>query len=167
MYLGGDYMNENEMILNYAFQNEKNLNLSLKIGNAVSELKNVLYQKFDAQLSEISIELKIQYERERNCYSFKTNNWEKYWISFSFEKNGLLHGIMRNKPDKSKTRNENIENDLGGKWNVSEWWICWRFLYHNFESNPINFINIENGKMKAEIKRIIEDIINKLENLKL
>lgn len=167
MYIGGDIMNENDMILKYANENNENLELTLKIGNAVVELKNNLYQKFHEQLSEIGAELKIEYLKEKYCYSFKPQNWENYWISFSFEKNGLLNGIMRHKQDKNKTRNETIETQLTGKWNVSEWWLCWRFLYHNFDSNPDNFININNGKMKGEIKGIVENTIYKLQGYKM
>lgn len=157
MYIGEDFMNENELILNYAFQNTENLILALKIGNAVSEIKNKLYKKFDEQISELGNELKIETEG----FHFTPINWKKHRISFSFEMNGLIYGITRKEFDKGKTRDEELENVLGGKWNVSNWWICWRILYSNFDINPDNFVNIENGIMKGQIKSIVEDLIHK------
>lgn len=163
MYIGEDFMNENELILNYAFQNKENLILALKIGNAASDIKNKLYKKLDEQISEIGYELKI----ETKGYHFALPKWKKHKLSFNFEMNGLIYGITRLEFDKDKTRDEKLENALGGKWNVSNWWICWRFLYSNFDRNPENFVNIENGIMKDKIKSIVEDFIQKTEGFEL
>lgn len=170
--IGDDFMDEKKVILDYAKQNNENLNLTLKIGNAVEELKKELDKEFENQLDELGKELKIEYNNkteDKNWMSFIPKNWKNYKITFSFEQKGLIYGITRNEKDKNKNRNEEIENVLGGKWEVSSGFICWKFLYkyNNFEKNSNKFIKIKNKELKNEIKKLVEDMIIKLENYEM
>lgn len=165
MYIGEDFMNENEIIIKYAFQNIENLKLTLRIGNAAVILKDNLYQKLDSQFSEIGKELDVKYVQ--NKFTFIPNSWNNCEIKFSFEMNGLIYGIFRKERNIDRERNEEIETALGGKWNVSNWFLCYKFLLTKFEANPVNFINIENGTLKTQIKQIVSDIVEKLNDFEM
>ena len=166
MYLGEKFMDEQNLIVDYAISNIQNLETTLKIGNTVSEIKNILKDKFYNQCKDLARKFNLKYDFQEfyDSFRFYPENWNNHSICYYFERGKLKYGICRNSWDKNKTRKNEIEELLGGSWNVSNWFLCEKILYQNFENDTYGWIDIENGNLINDVSKFINQIIGN-ENL--
>lgn len=155
MYMGEKSIDIKQAAIELMNENETNIEISFLVSSSLNELKKELRIKFENQIKEIGQELNMVLEGTR----LRPSKWTKHKISFTYEKGGLLFGITRDTQDKNKTRIAEIEdllaNEFNEKFQVSEWWPMWQFLYKNIETNEQFWLAIKNGKAKDKAKKMI------------
>lgn len=166
MYLGEKFMDEQSLIVDYAINNLQNLETTLKIGFSIGEIKNILKDKFYNQCEKLAKEFSLKYDCGEfyDSFRFFPANWNNHSVCFYFESGTLKYGICRNSWDKNKTRKNEIEELLGGSWNVSNWFLCENFLYRNFENDTTGWIDIEKGVLIQKVSEFLTSVVTN-ENL--
>jgi hypothetical protein len=165
LYIGEKFMDENNLIVDFATSNLQNLETTLKIGFTISEVKKILKDKLYNQCEKIAKDFGLKSDFEfYDSFRIYPKQWNNHSICFSFESGGLKYGICRNTWDKDKTRKNEIEEMLGGSWNVSNWFLCENFLYRNFENDTDGWLDIEKGVLATKVYDFVKSVI---ENKKL
>lgn len=164
MYLGEKFMDDHDLIVDFAL-NSQNLETTLKVGFATGEIKRVLKDRFYSQCEDIAkkFDLKTSCREPYDWFKFFPSKWNNHNICFYFEGGGLKYGICRNFWSKEKTRMNEIEEILGGRWNVSNWFLCEIYLYRNFENDANGWLDIENGKLKEQVYDFVKRIMDNAE----
>lgn len=152
MYFGEKSMDENEILAGFSLEDPENLEIALKISNAVEVVKNELRQMLDIQVKEIAQELNIR-DKGKDLFP---SNWKRHSISFSFEQGGLIYGLKRTSQDPSRSRIPEIEQRTGKSWNVSQWWPMWQFLYRDIDHNPEIWLDIKTGVFKQKAREFVK-----------
>jgi len=155
MYMGEKFIDEQEILTEYALENIQNLEVALKISQSMISVKGILKKQVESQFIEIGKELDVLV----NGSSFIPKNWKNNSISFSYESGGFLYGMKRKVPDDMKIRYTEIENVIGESWSVSRWWSMYQFLYRDIENNSDFWVEIRNGKLKEKVKIFVQKII--------
>jgi len=168
MYIGEKFMDEHSIIVDFAKANEQNLETTLKIGNIIGEIKMMLKDKFHKQCEEIAKEFNCQFDTEHyDSPTFYPETWINHGICFWFDRGGLTYGIRRKVCDNDKPRRNEIEEAIGGSWNVTNWFLCENFLYRNFENNPEAWLDIEKGVLKGKVHELVMKFIDDLKTFDL
>lgn len=155
MYMGEADITEQKMLIDHARKSHENLEIALKISQAVAEVKVILKEEIEKQLSEIGNKFNVRVDKMK----ITPSNWTRHHIAFSFESSGLIYGIKRNKEDDKKTTLPEIIKFFRGDWNTSKWWPMWQFLYKNIEGNNRFYLDIQNGEFKKKAAEFIEAIV--------
>jgi hypothetical protein len=160
MYMGEKFMDEQSLIVDYATNNLQNLETTLKIGFTIGEIKSILKDKFYKQCEMFAKELNLKYDIREfyDSFRFFPQNWINHSICFYFESGSLKYGICRNSWDKNKTRKNEIEELLGGNWNVSNWFLCENYLYRNFENDTTGWLDIEREVLIEKIREFVKNV---------
>jgi hypothetical protein len=167
-YIGGKFMDDNELIIDFAKSNLQNLETTLKIGNTIGSIKSLLKNKFYEELQEIAVEFNCTINNEfYNSPSLFPNGWVNHCICFYYNGDSLTFGIRRIEWNKDRTRRNEIEDILGGSWNVTNWFLVESYLHRNFESNPVAWLEIENGELKNKAQKFIKLAIELLSSSNL
>lgn len=162
-FIGEKFMDEHDLIVDFANSNIQNLETTLKIGNTVGKIKNSLKKKFFDQLQEIALEFNCTINNEfYDSPSLIPNGWANHCICFYYNGDSLTYGIRRKNWDKGKNRRNEIEDLLGGSWNVTNWFLVESYLHRNFESNPMAWLEIENGDLKIKAYNFVKQAVESL-----
>lgn len=162
-YIGEKFMDDNELIIDFAKSNLQNLETTLKIGNTIGRIKSILKNKFFEELQEIALEFNCTINNEfYNSPSLFPNGWVNHCICFYYNGDSLTFGIRRLEWNQERTRRNEIEDILGGSWNVTNWFLVESYLHRNFESNPVAWLEIENGELKKKAQKFVKQAIELL-----
>lgn len=157
MYMGNSDINEKDIVKKFVTESKENLETSFKIFNNLTAIKNDLRERFYEQMIEISHELNVQIDENRNRFIVPKLGSLK--IGISFEDGGLLYGIVREDYDSIKTTYPNIEMLFNENFQVSYWWSMWRWLFKDIEYSPDFWQSIIDGSVKNEIKVFVKKIV--------
>lgn len=158
LYMGNSDINETEIIKNSIIESKENLETSFMIFNNLPSIKNDLREKFFKQMVEISKELNITIDENRNRFYLDKLGNNK--IAVNFEGRGLIYGIVRNEEDPIKTTYPQIEELFKENFQVSYWWPMWRWMFQEIEYNADFWQAVIDGSAKSTVKDFIEKIIN-------
>lgn len=166
MYMGEQNINSQQVAIDLISENVNNLEIAFLISNSLTEIKRQLHLKFEEQIKEIGKE----FDLEVDGLHLRPKKWTKNRICFSFQAGGILYGLTRSELDNNKPRFPEIEtaidNAIGEKFNVSEWWSMWQYFYRNIESNEQFWIDIKSGEAKKRAKEFVKLICDNFNNEK-
>lgn len=158
LYMGNFDINETEIIKKSITESKNNLETSFMIFNSLPSIKNELREAFYNQMVEISNELNIHIDENRN--RFYLDKLGNHKIAISFEGRGLIYGIVRSDEDPNKTTYPHIENLFTENFQVSYWWSMWRWMFQNIEYNADFWQAVLDGSAKKVVKDFIVKIID-------
>jgi hypothetical protein len=172
-FLGEIIMDENKIIAEYALKNEENLEVAFGTFNAFNTVQKQLMEKLASQFEGIAIKYGFSpinnLSLEQNSYfHFSKEIWIGAKIAFQFEganANGFKYGICY-KDENVKLRPE-VENNLLTTFKIKKsdnsWWLFHSYFEpKNWGNKPEPWIEIQNGKLKERIEKIIIDYTNKI-----
>lgn len=156
LYMGNSDINEKDIVKNYVIESKDNLDTSFKIFNNIPALKNELKERFYEQMMEISNELHIPIDENRNRFYLDKLGSNK--IAVNFEGGGLIYGIVRNVEDPDKKTYPEIESLFTENFQVSYWWPMWRWMFQQIEYTPDFWQAVIDGSAKNTVKDFVSKI---------
>ena len=154
--MGNSDINEKDIVKNYVIESKDNLDTSFKIFNNIPALKNELKERFYEQMMEISNELQIPIDENRNRFYLDKLGSNK--IAVNFEGGGLIYGIVRNVEDPDKKTYPEIESLFPENFQVSFWWPMWRWMFQQIEYTPDFWQAVIDGSAKKTVKDFVSKI---------
>lgn len=156
--MGNSDINEMDIVKNFITESKENLETSFKIFNNIPALKIELREKFLEQMVEISNELQIPIDENRNRFYLDKLGNNK--IAISFEGGGIIYGIVRNEEDPNKKAYPEIELLFQENSQISYCWPMWRWMFQQIEYKPQFWQAIMAGSAKATVKDFITKVIS-------
>lgn len=158
LYMGNSDINETEIIKGFVIENKENLETSFKIFNNLPAIKAELKEIFFKQMVEISHELSIPINENRN--RFHHSKLGPLRVAVSFESRGLIYGLVRLEQDPRKKTYPELESLFIDNFQVSEWWSMWRWMYKEIDYSAEFYQSVLDGTAKDKVKNFIITIIN-------
>jgi hypothetical protein len=187
-FLGQTFMEEAQTVADHALKSSENLEVAFATANALNTIKKKLLKQFKSQIEEIAYANDLRNGRISNNlglddsytgFSFRKKTWKYANIDFQFEsknandfKYGIsLIGVGENTPIiMSETLMTSILQKFNKAKEKNEWWLFWEYFtgsYRNWNNQFQPWADIQNGKMKIRIEKIVKDFIDVIGDLEL
>ncbi|WP_320168129.1 DUF1643 domain-containing protein [Mangrovibacterium marinum] len=126
---------------------------------SLGKSKRQLKSNFQKQLKEFAANRGLDIVKNR--MDFRPPNWTKHCIAFNFELGGIIYGLKLFEKANSPRRLPKIEGEFAEKFEVSEWWPMYRYLYKSINSDFRFWEEVQSGDAMQKATDFIEVILEK------